>query len=172
MQLTLAQVVEHYRELRQAAYRDTEEVFGHLKVRLRGMTEADAAEADEWPNVHGVRCWSWLKGFPHYKKEPKRFDVAITVEGQLCALCVGLPTHGKLTLKLHVLEGLQVNNPIKGQVIKIVLVAAHAYAAYIGAIQVWLCNPLNETMVSKYQSAGYVPVRDKSGRVTHMTKET
>lgn len=172
MQLSFAQVREHYHTLRQLAYREAENEYAPLKVRLRGISETDVHEADTWLDLHGVKTWSWALGLKKFHKQPKRFDVAITVAGQLCGLCVGSPTRGKLILKVKVLEGLSVGNPLKGNIVLIALFAAHAYAHLLGSIEVWLCNPVNETMVKRYQLAGYEPVRDRSGKVTHMTKET
>jgi hypothetical protein len=171
MLLTLAQVVEHYGETRQFVYRQTEQAFASLGVHVRAISDQDAAEADAWPDIHGVKSWSWQKNLARYRREPKRFDIAIAVGGRLCALAMGVPSRGRITLKIHVLERRPEDNPIKGRALKVILLAAHAYAGMIGSREVWLCHPASEALVAVYEKLQYSPVRDRDGRATHLKKD-
>jgi len=42
----------------------------------------------------------------------------------------------------------------------------------IGATEVWLCDPINDDLVSVYERYGYMAVRDKKNNVTHLKKDT
>jgi hypothetical protein len=108
--------------------------------------------------------YSGRRGRRKARGERRRAEAAGT-------LAVGIPTRGKITLKVHVVERRPCENPIKGSVLRIILFAAHAYAGMIGSTEVWLCNPVNETMVEKYQQLGYSAVRDRTGSATHMRKD-
>jgi hypothetical protein len=121
MMMTLKDVREAYSSLREVGYRRAEKRFAFLGVRLREIAQEDAERADKWPDVHGVRTWSWVSIRQMMSRKPKRFEVSVSVGDHLCALCVGEPTHGKLALKIYVLEGSQVGNPLKGQVLPVLL---------------------------------------------------
>jgi hypothetical protein len=99
----------------------------------------------------------------------KRFDVAVSAQGKLCALCYGVPSRKKLILKLHALSRLPIHNPLEGKVLSIVLFAADAYARLIDAEEMWLCNPMNEKLVNVYERAGFIPHRNNLGITTHLS---
>jgi len=170
MNISLAQVEGKYRRFREVVYRGTEEEeYAAFGVGLHSISVNDALDADEWPNA---KSWSWVQQLRQYCNDPKRFDVGLSVKGRLCALCIGTPSKAGLSLKLHVLEGKPDGNPLKGQVLKIILFAAHGYAGMIGATEVWLCDPINDDLVSVYERYGYMAVRDKKNNVTHLKKDT
>lgn len=99
----------------------------------------------------------------------KRFDIAFKVNGKICALCYGVPTKTKMVLKIHALERKPNQNPLQGQTLKIILFAAEAYATLLGSKELWLCNPMNQTLVGKYQKAGFDAHTDKAGYTSHLS---
>ncbi|MFT3780682.1 MAG: hypothetical protein QM790_01615 [Nibricoccus sp.] len=172
MHMSLAQVGEKYRTMRERAFRATEQNFCSLGIRIRTMQESDAAEADAWPDTHGVRSWSWQQMRQVLQRDQKRFDVAVLAEGKLCAVCLGAPTRGKMALKLYFIESCPVQNPLRGNVLKIVFFAAHTYAKALGSLEVHIVEPASERLVEIYSAYHYEPFSDKTGKVTHMRKAT
>lgn len=172
MNLSLAQVGEKYRAIRDRVYQLTREQFATLGVQARQISDADAIAADTWDDKYGVVTWKWCDFVQYARKDPKRFDLAIEAGDKLCALCLGVPTGGKMALKLHVVGSNPHENPLKGKVLTIVFSAAHAYAAALGSLEVHLCEPVNERVIALYKGYGYEPVPNKQGVVTHMRKLT
>ena len=172
MQLTLAQVGEKYRAIRERVYQLTNDRFAALGVHARQISDADATSADAWDDKYGVVTWKWCDFVQYARRDAKRFDLAIEAGDRLCALCLGVPTGGKMTLKLHVVGSNPHENPLKGKVLMIVFSAAHAYAAALGSLEVHLCEPVNERVIALYKTYGYETVQNKQGVVTHMRKLT
>jgi len=172
MHPTLAGVIEKYRTLRERVYRSTEQNFANLRIRARPITEANAAEADVWPDKHGVRTWSWQQWLPAFRKDPKRFDLAIYVGETLCAVCLGQPSVGKMALKLYIVQGKPYDNPIEGNILNVVFYAAHSYAKALGSLEVHICEPANDRLIAIYAKHGYQASENKEGVVTQMKKPT
>lgn len=166
-----------YADLRELVYEVTDQEYGSLAISCREISFADAQLADswraQWREREKVPCWEWKDQYQtcHGNNGMKRFDIALHSAGQLWALCYGMPTKRKLTLKLHTLARNPVNNPLAGRILEIVLFAADAYARLLGCREIWLVEPMNERLVAQYQTAGYTAQRNRMGHVTHMIME-
>src|SRR5262245_35562190 len=169
-----AQTVAHYRNLRRLAYDKTEREYAPLQVKLSEISYSDALEADGWgplwPDPRRRPTWSWIQMFHEYQGNPgiKRFDPAIRVRGKLCGLCYGVPNKSKLILRLHAITGAPVNNPLRRSCFPVALFAASAYADFLGSEEIWLVNPVNESVAAYYAGHGFSVERNSSGHVTHM----
>jgi hypothetical protein len=150
-------------------FRATEESFP--AVGLREISRGDAIEADRWSPKRAT--WSWERLFQEHQSNSgiKRFDTAVLEHGRLLGLAYGVPSKSKLVLKLHTIEGKPSPNPLKGQIVPIILAAAGIYARFLGSQEIWLCNPLNESLVSYYQLFGYSPHRNEAGVSTHLSRK-
>jgi len=135
----------------------------------------DVVEADRWSgrwkNSEKISTWGWERMYHDYRSHSgiKRFDVALSMRGMLSAICYGVPTRGKLTLKLHAISRRPDNNPLQGKVLTIILFSADAYARLSGCEELWICNPMNENLVDVYQKFGYVSNRNEMGSTTHLS---
>lgn len=174
---TLQDTMLRYQRLRRLAHEFAEERFKELAIRLRDITYSDAIEADkwrfEWRDPLKKPSWEWARLYNDYKTNAgaKRFDVALLANGELCALCYGVPTSTKLTLKIHGIARNPVNNPLAGNVLEIMLYTADAYARILKCKEIWLVEPMNEMLTQKYQEFGYTPVKNSAGITTHLRIE-
>lgn len=163
-----------YQKLRNLVYSVTTQAFPHLPITLRAITFHDALLADQWSTQWSSRVkrpiWSWVDMYNtcQSKNLLKRFEIALNTNGKLVALCYGIPSKHKVLLKIHALARAPIDNPLAGDVLNILFFAAIAYAELIGSQEIWLVEPMNETLVEKYQRHGYEPVRNKLGVVTHL----
>jgi hypothetical protein len=164
-----------YKELRDVVYEFTENEFKVPGLKLSEITLQDAINADlwseKWNDSERITTWEWRNMYNEYQSNSglKRFDLAFKVHGQICALCYGIPTRTKMVLKIHALERKPDNNPLQGKALTMILFAADAYANLLGAKELWICNPMNPTLVSKYQGVGFQPHNNKLGRTSHLT---
>lgn len=170
---TFRETIQHYNDLRDVVYEFAEQEFASLGAEFTEISFQDAVKADNWRWTESKRqpIWLWKQMYRNYHSNAgiKRFDVAVKSNGELCALCYGVPNKRKLVLKLHLLSRKPDNNPFSGKIFSMVLYAADAYARLIGADEMWLCNPMNEELVDYYQQAGFTPHSNKLGRTTHLS---
>jgi hypothetical protein len=164
-----------YQQWRDFVYGSVTEEFADLGLEVGEISDQQAHEADEWNNtkqssLRAVR-WSWVEMRSRYqgKSRFKRFDMSVVKDGHLCILCYGVPSRGKMFLKIHALQG-DFNahlNPLRGAVVELVFRAAQIYAELLGAREIWICNPVNGRLVELYESQGFTAVV-KNGIVTHL----
>ncbi len=172
---TYKETIRHYEDLRSVAHDFTEDEFKAYSVKLREIQYRDVVEADRWSdrwiNSERIPTWNWERMYHDYRSNPgvKRFDVALSMNGVLSAICYGVPTRGKLTLKLHAISRKPDNNPLQGKVLTIILFAADAYARLLGCEELWICNPMNEKLIGLYKNAGYEANRNRLGVTTHLS---
>ena len=167
------QTKRHYEDLRQVVYEFSEEEFRALGATFSEISYSDTVEADNWnwDNAEKTPSWEWRSLYHNYHSHSgiKRFDLAVRSRGNLCALCYGVPSRGKLILKLHALSRRPQNNPLSGNVLSMVLFSADSYARLIGAEEMWLCNPMNNKLVSLYESVGFTAHFNGLGIPTHLS---
>jgi hypothetical protein len=173
--ITLGETKKRYEKLRRIAHDFTEKEFKAHSVKLTEISHKDVVEADVWSGTWDdsskIPTWEWKRMYEDYRSNTglKRFDTALIMNGQLCALCYGVPTKSKLTLKIHAISRNPYNNPLKGKVLEIILFAANAYARLLGADELWICNPMNSKLVKVYERAGYEAKKNKLNITTHLS---
>ena len=173
--VTLQETISRYQQLRRAAHQFAEEEFKHFGIQLRDINYSDAVKGDAWRSQWGdqqkVPSWSWTDMYNDYRSNAgaKRFDAALIVNGGLCGLCYGVPTKEKITLRIHGISRKPTNNPIAGNVFRIMIFAAIAYARILKCKEIWIVQPMNAYLVSMYQKSGFTPCIDRSGITTHLT---
>lgn len=168
MQLALAEA--RYEGLRAAARHATQEASADV-LPQHGWRDApfelslcpiDAAALNFWEawwhgkqyNNGGPVGFSWDLLAVHFRKRPKRFEVALWGGSTLCALAVGLPSRGEDNLTLHFLERYWGTNPISGYIAPIVIDAADNYAAILGKRSLKIKNPVRGA-VHIYETLGF-----------------
>lgn len=172
---TYKETIQHYQNLRNIAHEFTEDEFKKYSVSLREIEYRDVVEADrwssQWSNPEKTPTWNWERMYYDYTSNSgvKRFDVSLSRNGILSAICYGVPTKGKLILKLHAISRKPDNNPLQGKVLTIILFAADAYARLLGCEELWICNPMNENLVDLYKKSGYEENKNRLGITTHLS---
>jgi hypothetical protein len=170
----LSEVKARYRALRTLVYEYTDSEFSGYGISCREISFSDAVVADRWtaswPDKQKQPCWQWVQQYDicNTSNRTKRFDLAVYHGGELYALCYGVPTKRKLTLKIHTLARKPGRNPLEGKILNIVLFAATAYAKLLGCREIWLVEPMNIRLVGLYERLGYVAHKNSIGHVTHM----
>lgn len=173
VQRSYKETISHYESLRKVAHEFTEEEYRSFGISMSEIRYSDTVEADKWQwgSAEKTPIWEWTRMYRDYHSHTgvKRFDTALFAQGKLCALCYGVPSRGKLILKLHALSRAPRDNPLAGKILSIMLFAANAYARLIGAKEMWLCEPMNESLVTLYEKQGYTAHRNNLGKTTHLS---
>jgi len=91
----------------------------------------------------------------YQKRYPKRFELAIWYQNKLESLALGRPSYNGSRVRLELIERVAVNSILKGKVFAITELALIAYAELIGADEVRIMQPINDSVKNYYISKGY-----------------
>jgi hypothetical protein len=134
------------------------------------LTEMTWTAIEAWKSQWtGVRSrdepdggWDWESIRTLFRRDPKRFEVAVWSHDKLCGLAVG--TLNKTATVVEVLEGHpDPTHPLRGEVLLIVLQAATTYAQRTGRPEVWLMEPA-EGLIHLYEKLGFSLETPKRGK--------
>lgn len=100
--------------------------------------------------------FEWELNYPVYRKRyPKRFELAIWYQNRLESLALGRPSYMGTRVRLELIERVAVNSFLKGKVFAITELALIAYAELLGAEEVRIMQPINESVRNYYVQKGY-----------------
>ena len=139
-------------------------------VQLKNISSVALAQATRWENSlsrSDDADWSWSKGSRDYAfRHPKRFELAVWfANAQLCGLSIGKPTFSGNRMRLDVIEGAPWEHPLKRKIVGITIAAAEVYADLIGADQLRIMRPVNDTVVRYYQEFGFTLRKGKASNI-------
>ena len=128
-------------------------------ISLMPISFRAAQIADQWKlKTRHPAVWNWVDAHGYYAKKVKRFEVSAWCQGELQGLSYGIPTQrSKDTLKLELVEGSPIRDRnVVNRIFPIIHVAAQAYALMLGADEIRITNPVNESVARHYESYGFV----------------
>ena len=124
------------------------------EIQLDTFTFNTQRELRKWKKT-GLRgvAWDWDAVQKKYKSHLKRFELSIWYRGRtLCAASIGRPTWGGGKLRLDYIESAPMGTVLDGLATDITIAAGAAYARAIGATQLRIMNPVNDTVKNQYLS--------------------
>ncbi|MCW8125055.1 hypothetical protein [Microbulbifer halophilus] len=152
-------------ELRYSAYRT--EVFKQVKefltypdshhIRLSDIDHKALTQARLWHDIPERSVnFDWEHDCRLYRKlYPKRFELAIWHQNRLESLALGRPSYSGTRVRLELVERLARNSQLKGRAFVITELSLMAYAALLGAEEIRIMEPINESVKNYYISRGY-----------------
>jgi len=153
----------HRKHARELVEEDLLHAFGR-RIHVLAIDDDILRRArQDWYGHENRRySWDWDAGIvaPFWANGIKGFDLALTVDGQLCGLAVARMSPRKNWLSLTHIEGSPKEHPLKRQVLPIVVSAMYTYRAVVCDEQackqtgIRILNPLDEALPC-YRSAGY-----------------
>ncbi|MBL4798895.1 MAG: hypothetical protein JKY50_15875 [Oleispira sp.] len=170
-------MARHYEELREIAYELTKETLG-LSVQINGIDLSTAKKADEWKKLQGDglrktrSVWSWEQAYMKSKNLPDRFEISVWSGSQLCAITYGRPSQHRTKLKLMLVESSPVKpSPLTTKAFEIISTCAMIYADLIDADEIYIINPINDSVASYYMQFGFSEPLPYLGKKTYMRKK-
>lgn len=157
---------DEYDDVRRAFYE-----FLHLRIlHLTGLVvEVSAVEyslleqAMDWTNRRYL--WDWFEIKRKFRNIPARFELSISVNGELCGLAIGKPSRGRRHVSIYFMEGNpDQNHPLKGRLLPILLEGLALYGDALGCSYIRLIQPVTE-LIPRYERAGFTLATDKSHRL-------
>ena len=144
-----------YSEIRSKALSASEAVLNRKlpELKLSRINKAALEAFKAWENHPKRRVdWDWFNDYGHFKfRYPKRFEAAVWHKNKLASLTLGRPTYPRGTaLRLDFIEASPFDREIA--VFAIVIVAMRTYADMLGAKEIRIMNPINDTVKNYYAS--------------------
>lgn len=157
---------DEYDDVRRAFYD-----FLHLRIlHLNGLVvDVSAVEyslleqAMDWENRRYL--WDWFEIKRKFRNIPARFELSVSVNGELCGLAIGKPSRGRRHVSIYFMEGNPSSaHPLKGHVLPILLEGLALYGEALGCSYIRLIQPVAE-LIPRYEQAGFSLATDKSHRL-------
>lgn len=126
-----------------------------MDIDMRALTQARL-----WDRIPGRKVdFDWENDSRIYRKRyPKRFELAIWYQGRLESLALGRPSYNGSRVRLDLVERLAGNSHLKGRAFLITELCLIAYANLLGADEVRIMEPINDSVKNYYVSRGYAYV--------------
>lgn len=157
---------DEYDDVRQVFYE-----FLHLRIlHLTGyVVEVSAVEYSlleqvmDWGNRRYL--WDWFEIKRRFRNIPARFELAVSVNDELCGIMIGKPSRGRRHVSAYFLEGnSDPNHPLKGHVLPILLEGLALYGEALGCSYIRLIQPV-DGLISRYKQSGFKFATDKTHRI-------
>jgi len=149
-----------YNEIRKMALRAiSSQVPQGLSLGFKLIDKTALTASRQWAlSSERLVDWNWVEGYNSFKfRYPKRFELALWHKGKLVSLSLGRPTYAGTSLRLDVIEGSPEEREIK--VFPAVIAAMAVYASALGADEIRVMNPINESVKDYYANEGFTYVK-------------
>jgi hypothetical protein len=111
----------------------------------------------------------WRKELARFRKRPRRIELSIWFEGELCGMALGRISDACVVASIHYLEGRPQNHPLSGQIALLATRYLEVVAVAIRARHVSLESPV-PGLIAHYKELGFVHEVHKKGRIARLIK--
>lgn len=163
MRATYFDAERRYEELRRETRSAIQRRLPYIdreSIRLTAIDGGALTHSQAWGKSPSRRVdWSWVVGYPALRSRyPKRFELAVWYEQTLSGLSFGRPSYNGTFLRLDFVEAMPDNSKLKGRIFPISISVAELYAQVVGAQELRIINPINQSVIRYYESFGYTHV--------------
>lgn len=151
-------VEDKYAKYRQAVYYALMQSFPTIDASE--ITYNYCIDADKWKDLpregaKKVADWSWREEYARYRNKPNRFELALSANGVLGALCYGQTSVTNSKTRLDLIESIPVKpTPLGQKALPIIVRAGAMFAELVGATELWVIDP-DPDIEGLYQKAGF-----------------
>lgn len=170
---------QQYWEYRRAAALAVEDLMLRnkgLTISLTDITPPALGQAMQWrphyalqPNKR-IPTWNWVHLLQHYRRRPRRIELAIWLGPTVCGLLLGRVSERRVIASIHYLESNPVGNPLSGQVAEIAVRYLDAIAHLLGCKETAIANPIPE-LVDFYRQLGFAKSVCKRSKLVSLNKK-
>ncbi len=151
-------MIESYSEVRKRyeAYREAVRISTKNRLTYSDTHKIELCAINHKALVQ-AKYWSfgWEKEYTKSLKHPQRFELAIWHSGILQSLSLGRPSIGKTHMRLDLIERSNTSSLLSGRAFTITELALTLYARTLGAKEIRIIDPINDTVKNFYVSNGY-----------------
>lgn len=158
-----------YKEYRAEVFKYVKKALDYPDSQNISLKDIDATalmQARLWDRIPERRVdFNWEIDCQTYRKRyPKRFELAIWYQNRLESLALGRPSYNGSRVRLELVERLAGNSQLKGRTFLITELSLIAYANLLGAEEIRIMEPINDSVKSYYVSRGYTYVPSSGAR--------
>jgi len=169
MQATHLSAERKYKEYRAEVFKYVKEALSYSDsddIHLKDIDFSALCQARLWEKIPERKVdFKWETDCQIYRKRhPDRFEIAIWHQNRLESLALGRPSFNGTRLRLELVERLAGNSILKGRAFQITELALIAYANLIGAEEIRIMQPINESVKNYYVGRGYIYVPTTGAR--------
>ena len=148
---------ESYREMVRDSVKAALPYGDASNISLSGLNSAALRQAKLWNDIPERRVdFNWYSDSNTYRKMyPKRFELAIWYQNRLESLSLGRPSFKGERLRLELTERVANHSMLKGRAFSITELSLIAYANLLGASEIRIMQPINESVIDFYVQKGY-----------------
>jgi len=140
-----------------------EEVMSNLNyhdskhIKLNDICPRALIQARLWNDIPNRKVdFNWEKDCNIYRqKYPNRFEMAIWYQNRLESLSLGRPSFNSTRVRLELVERVSGFSHLQGRAFQITELSLIAYANLLGAEEIRIMQPINESVKKYYISRGY-----------------
>lgn len=175
LQRKLEQTYASYREAARNLVEPRLLDLTNYDVTLTEINAAALKQATAWRSCYtGNRRthlpkWDWEKVVEHYRRRPRRVELAIWVTPTLCGLVLGRISERQVVASIHFLEGNPTPHPLSKHVAAVAARYLDAIAVLAGCEQTAVMRPV-PGLVNYYKNLGFVEETTRGKRVIRLTK--
>lgn len=132
--------------------------YGDSKnIILTDITTAALNQSRLWNLIPERKVdFDWEFDSKEYRKRhPNRFELAIWYQNRLESLSLGRPSYNDSRVRLELTERIAGNSMLKGRSFAITELALIAYANLLGAEEIRIMQPINDSVKNYYVGRGY-----------------
>jgi len=164
------------REVMDLLEQEIAQLIGVDGLRLSDIDEDALVAADAWRELYAIvgrefhmPAWSWRKALRKFRRRPRRVELAIWAEGQLCGLALGRVSDRCIVSTIHLLEGNPADTPLDGKIIAIATRFLDLFALGLGCRDASIESPVPE-LIERYKQQGFVKEVTKGKKVLRLKK--
>lgn len=157
-----------YKQIRESAYKTALKQMQGVNllpphvlglVRIVDIDDEALAAQETWPSDRrlssaGRGQWNWRRYNSDFNKSASALRVAIWHDKLLCALIAGRLSQGKVSVRIHLLQGIDASHPLKGEVSNIMFLVAKNYADALSCSEITIEKPYQE-VIGLYETLGF-----------------
>lgn len=111
--------------------------------------------------------WDWVKEVARFRRRPRRVELAIWSDVNLCGLVIGRVSDRRVVASIHLLESNPGQNPLKGNIAAIAIRWLTTFAFIISCKEISIERPVPE-LIEFYRELGFVNVITRGKKVVRL----
>jgi len=147
-----------------------------LNIYLTNITPDALEIAVDWDYIysclektHHKPAWDWVKELKKFRRRPRRVELAIWCEQQLCGLALGRISDRCIVATIHLIEANPDDHPLKGKIIPVATRYLEVLATSLKAREISIEQPIPD-LIEYYKSIGFDHEIKKGRKIMRLKK--
>jgi hypothetical protein len=161
---SLKQALENkYQKIRNFSYLQAQANIIPSDVILKPIDDYALEAYQNWPDR--MVDWDWVKIVKKYRKNTKRFEVAVWYQNELMGLAIGKPSRAKTLVRINFIEG-RADRPtiLRKRIVPITIKVGMNYGILLQAKKLFIMEPFLELINYYKGQEGFTYIKGTDGK--------